>query len=154
MAHKHCWDVQCQGSCLLLYRRPCRCGLPLPEHDLQLRFVETQLAAVPEDPGEQACSMPCGWMIVVWSAGMLQAAVAASSPQASPTCCRRPLPHPVAQAGGAVHPTPATQRPAVMLARPLLLGARRWSGNAAPEHCCVCLVRGAEGGTTPPCADV
>ena len=26
-------------------------GLPAPEHDLGLRFVETQLAAVPEDPG-------------------------------------------------------------------------------------------------------
>lgn len=26
-------------------------GLPPPEHDLGLRFVETQLAAVPEDPG-------------------------------------------------------------------------------------------------------
>jgi hypothetical protein len=33
-------------------------GLPPPEHDLRLRFVETQLAAVPADPGARGARAP------------------------------------------------------------------------------------------------
>lgn len=34
-------------------------GLPSADHDLGLRFVETQLAAVPDDPGESPVLMRC-----------------------------------------------------------------------------------------------